>query len=1032
MPIGSHEAELFSFIEGYESAQARAGHADLADHLPPRQHPLYREVLLELVRVDLEYGWEHGRAQPLEEYRRRFPELFCDPLALHDIAFEEYRLRRQAGEEPLPTDYQHLGIDTSHWPQGQPCDHAQPDALSGLSLELYRSDPLLAEEVACAAAALPEAGADFLGFRLIAVLGQGAFARVFLAQEGKLANRFVALKVTAALFNESQQLAQLQHTNIVPIYSVHQSGPLMAVCMPYLGATTLADVLKHLPERGAMPNSGAVLVAAMRARRPPQGLPDAAGIRPPNAFIQRLETCTFVEAVLELALRLAEGLIHAHERGIVHHDIKPANILLADDGQPLLLDFNLSADTKVNSSLPSARLGGTLPYMAPEHLEAFSGERRSLDARSDLYALGIILYEVLTGRHPFPLPQGGLPQVAARLLAERGQPVPCPRTWNPAICPAVASIVGHCLEADMGRRYQSASELADDLRRHLANQPLRHAAEPSLRERGRKWLRRHPRLTSVAGVATCATLFLLALSALFIALSQRLAKLEAIASFNQSRDEIKTAQYLVLGHQPFERGKWQEGQLLCQRLLERYEVLTTPSWQSEPRVRLLPPNERSRLVQEMGELLLLCARVSVTRADTRDGGSQGLEAALRLNQLAEACYADGQMPRVIFRQRQELLTRLGRHNEARQAADDELTVVSSGSARDRCLLAADEVIQGRIAEALALLREAARQEPDNFRIWLDLAICHERLGHDAQSTACFSTCIALWPRFPPLYYKRGCAYLRAGDPAQARADLDVALRLHEEHGGAFSTLDLAELYLQRARALVALDEAPTALADLDRSLAIPDGPASAYFLRARLHDRLGNRAQARRDRDAGLQRQPGDEMGWVDRGLERSADDPRAAIADFDEALRLNPRSRFALQTKAQVLAEQLGQTEDALQVLNRLVDLYPDAVAARAGRGVLHARLGRRGPALQDAVACLRLEPTPRTRYQVARIYALTARLHAADAHEAILLLSAAVHAGFGRELLQQDKDLDALRQLPEFRQLLKQAEALGVKKGT
>src|SRR5205807_9952023 len=98
------------------------------------------------------------------------------------------------------------------------------------------------------------------GFQLTAELGRGTFGRVYLARQGDLANRAVALKISVDLTGESQMLAQLQHTNIVPVYSVHQAGPLHAVCMPYFGPTTLADVLKDLQGHETPPESGRALV----------------------------------------------------------------------------------------------------------------------------------------------------------------------------------------------------------------------------------------------------------------------------------------------------------------------------------------------------------------------------------------------------------------------------------------------------------------------------------------------------------------------------------------------------------------------------------------------------------------------------------------------------------------------------------------------------------------------------------------------------------------------------------------------------
>src|SRR5262249_49855595 len=100
---------------------------------------------------------------------------------------------------------------------------------------------------------LPAPGQSFLGFQLVCELGRGAFSRVYLARQGDLANRFVVLKIGSGLFNESHNLAQLLHSHIVPVYSVHRCGQLQALCMPYLGSTTLADVLRERRSRGIVP-----------------------------------------------------------------------------------------------------------------------------------------------------------------------------------------------------------------------------------------------------------------------------------------------------------------------------------------------------------------------------------------------------------------------------------------------------------------------------------------------------------------------------------------------------------------------------------------------------------------------------------------------------------------------------------------------------------------------------------------------------------------------------------------------------------
>ncbi len=206
---------------------------------------------------------------------------------------------------------------------------------------------------------LPDVGDEVFGFRLKHALGQGAFARVYLAGQDDLAGRPVVLKVSAIEGHEPLTLAQLQHSNIVPIYSMHEdpSAGLRAVCMPYFGGASLSAVLKGLFATTPAPRHGREFVNALGAVQ--ALMPDlAAGheianpatrVETPLATLGALD---YVRATIWVVARLAEGLQHAHQRGVLHRDIKPSNILISAEGQALLLDYNLAHDR--NSDMAEA------------------------------------------------------------------------------------------------------------------------------------------------------------------------------------------------------------------------------------------------------------------------------------------------------------------------------------------------------------------------------------------------------------------------------------------------------------------------------------------------------------------------------------------------------------------------------------------------------------------------------------------------------------------------------------------------------
>jgi len=298
-----------------------------------------------------------------------------------------------------------------------------------------------------------------------------------------------------------------------------------------------------------------------------------------------------------------------------------------------------------------------------------------------------------------------------------------------------------------------------------------------------------------------------------------------------------------------------------------------------------------------------------------------------------------------------------------------------------------------------------------------LAWCYLNLRDLSRAAGSYDTCIALWPNFYHAYYFRGAALNDLKELPSALADFDKAIELRPQS---------PESYVNRALARLESKNYQGAIADLNAAIEMGARWTRVYFMRAVVKERAGDRDGAQRDREEGMRRTPTDEDSWVARGVARLGIDPKGALGDFDEALKLNPRSQSALDDKANVLAERLGRTEEAIKVLDQSIKYYPEYVAARSSRGVLLARLGKRVAALKDATESLRQDATPAITYQVAGIYALTSRSNPEDRAEAFRLLSLALRNGYGFDYLDSDTDLDPIRKLPEFRRLADAAKSL------
>jgi TolB-like protein/tRNA A-37 threonylcarbamoyl transferase component Bud32/Tfp pilus assembly protein PilF len=299
---------------------------------------------------------------------------------------------------------------------------------------------------------------DFGDYELLEEVGRGGQGVVFRARQKSL-NRIVALKViklgewaskahVKRFRREAEAAASLEHPGIVPIHEVGERDGSCYFSMKFVEGGQLDEV----------------------ARREP--IPIRRGV--------------------ELIAKVARTVHYAHEHEILHRDIKPGNILLDGKGEPHLTDFGLARLVESESSVTQTLdVLGTPSYMAPEQAV---GNNAAVSSATDVYGLGAVLYQLLTGQPPFA---GGTTYETIKLL-EQTEPRP-PRLLNPKVDRDLSTICLKCLEKDSKRRYSSALTLAEDLERWLKHEPIR-ARHTGVFARGRKWVRRNPSIAVMAAM----------------------------------------------------------------------------------------------------------------------------------------------------------------------------------------------------------------------------------------------------------------------------------------------------------------------------------------------------------------------------------------------------------------------------------------------------------------------------------------------------------------------------------------------------
>lgn len=388
--------------------------------------PMKEALHVEKLCTEFEEAWQRGERPRLEDYLHEAAEPIRTVLR-HELLALEIVYRRKHGELSTPDKYAVPPAEaeqtlTALFHEARPAKAAETGGGSPAALTLMPPDNA------------PQRP-SISGYEIHGELGKGAMGIVYKARHLQL-DRVVALKMIRSgvqaspgelqrFLTEAEAVARMQHPNIVQIFETGRHQELPFFSLEFVAGGNLADKLRGTP-------------------------------------LLALEAAQLVET-------LARGMHYAHEQGIIHRDLKPANVLLTEEGQPKITDFGLAKKLDEAGQTHSGAIMGTPSYMAPEQAE---GRNKELGPAVDIYALGAILYELLTGRPPFRAATA----LDTLLQVSKDDPVP-PRLLQPTVPRDLETVCLTCLRKEPGKRYPTALALAKDLERYQRKEPIDAKAE---------------------------------------------------------------------------------------------------------------------------------------------------------------------------------------------------------------------------------------------------------------------------------------------------------------------------------------------------------------------------------------------------------------------------------------------------------------------------------------------------------------------------------------------------------------------------
>ena len=407
-------------------------------------------ILVELIKMSMAMAAEAGTPRWLDEYYQALPDLISPDSTPMDLVMEEIQLRIEVGET----------FNRAEYNQRFPAMGSKLFPLRG------SSEVTSSKKTTRNPEALP-IGTTIDDFKIVRTLGKGAFAHVYLARQISMA-RLVALKVSSGTGDEPRALAQFDHPNIVRVFDQRsvKTPDVHLLYMQFHPGGTLADVVPQVRATQSTNRTGEVLL-----RTVDQNLLASTQVPPDRSSIRQwMKETSWPRVVAWLGIQMARALQEAHDHGVLHRDVKPANVLLTSEGIPQLADFNVSMAGAAGRAGGASSFGGSVGYMSPEHLRAIHpglmAPTEKVGEQADLYSLGVLLWELWQGQRPFACPAGtgSWTELVQGQMESRHLEFLEPRRSGTASERVLESVLRSSLASDPNDRPVSGSEMAGRLR----------------------------------------------------------------------------------------------------------------------------------------------------------------------------------------------------------------------------------------------------------------------------------------------------------------------------------------------------------------------------------------------------------------------------------------------------------------------------------------------------------------------------------------------------------------------------------------